>query len=1045
MIYTGGQLVTPERNARRLLGITSAKAKMWEYQVPETIHFKIKLEDDPAKLFDLSIGTLGDLAANINGEEFFKDEEVNDLRSTLKFAARFFDSYQNSRLCASLDPFTSICASSCFYFCDMPGSSLVLAKQLGDGWLELDCLHLEDLLLWLLQNDLTTYFDKTEEIFGKYIDEISKQFLRFFEDGNGQDRLIETAESLREVSYKKGTSRQLFFADVISALVKKRIENSTWHCLPLYSGISVDEWRPYFMKETFIRELWPAQRILGEHGIFHGKSAVIQMPTSAGKTKATELIIRSAFLSNRATLVVLVAPFRALCHEISGNLSTAFDGENIEINELSDVTQQDFSIDFSKLEQRKQIIVVTPEKLHYALRHEPALAQTIGLAIFDEAHLFDDATRGVNYELLLSSIKREIPENSQTVLMSAVIRNLEQVAGWLLEEDSAVVTGIDLSTTNRSVAFASWTRILGQLQFPLLKTIQDYEFFVPRVLETHTLGDERTTFPKSDKPNEIAIYIGITLLQNGSIAIFCGRKDSASLICRKAVEIYKKKFHYPPPSSFSDSQEIKKLSHLIAMNLGSSSDVKKSADIGIYAHHGNTPHGIRLAVEYALQQELVKYVVCTSTLAQGVNLPIRYLIVTSVYQGRDRIKTRDFHNLIGRAGRAGMHTEGSIIFADPRIYDKRISISDRWRWHQAKELLDPNKTEDCASAISQVFTPIFNDRGDGYIDTKPLYITKEYVKDAIGFLEIADRISKDHEDFSFDNVMRQLIDKLTSIRAIQSFLLAHAEEWEDDTDGIDELVESTLAFVLADDEGKQNLKDLFHLLRKDIEDTVPDQRTRYGYGRTLLGLKDCLKIDEWLSKNFESLNDVEDEDELFHTVWPLLKNQIRNLSFTRCNPSDMLEQVGSEWIGGTPLHLIFRNYLKDAKLGTGLRPRRFKVEHAVDLCENGFGYDGALLFGALVEILTQYEKKEDDYSELKDRLLLLQKRIKYGLPSITDVIIYEIGFSDRIIAQDIKMIIKKTLKSKKSILSFISKEFDRLKEKLSVYPSYYAKILEECK
>ena len=92
-----------------------------------------------------------------------------------------------------------------------------------------------------------------------------------------------------------------------------------------------------------------------------------------------------------------------------------------------------------------------------------------------------------------------------------------------------------------------------------------------------------------------------------------------------------------------------------------------------------------------MRQGSIRFVICTSTLAQGVNLPIRYLIVTSVYQGVERIKVRDFHNLIGRAGRAGMHTEGSILFADPNVYDKRYDRDERWRWGQVKELLDPGK------------------------------------------------------------------------------------------------------------------------------------------------------------------------------------------------------------------------------------------------------------------------------------------------------------------------------------------------------------------
>ena len=69
-------------------------------------------------------------------------------------------------------------------------------------------------------------------------------------------------ENLRKLAYSKGSSRQLFFADIISTLFKRKIESSTWHCLPLNSEISVDEWIPYLKKDSFIRELWPAQRFL---------------------------------------------------------------------------------------------------------------------------------------------------------------------------------------------------------------------------------------------------------------------------------------------------------------------------------------------------------------------------------------------------------------------------------------------------------------------------------------------------------------------------------------------------------------------------------------------------------------------------------------------------------------------------------------------------------------------------------------------------------------------------------------------------------------
>ena len=137
-----------DQNARHLLGITSAKAKMWEYRVPETYH-NITITDDPAKLFDVAVGTLGDLAATINGENYFNQDQLRDLRLSLKFSSQFFDSYRRSQLNVSLDPFSMVCASACFYLCDMPGSSLVLAKQFGDDYPDLECLGLEYLLLWL--------------------------------------------------------------------------------------------------------------------------------------------------------------------------------------------------------------------------------------------------------------------------------------------------------------------------------------------------------------------------------------------------------------------------------------------------------------------------------------------------------------------------------------------------------------------------------------------------------------------------------------------------------------------------------------------------------------------------------------------------------------------------------------------------------------------------------------------------------------------------------------------------------------------------------
>ncbi|HGR7306880.1 TPA: helicase-related protein, partial [Streptococcus pneumoniae] len=110
------------------------------------------------------------------------------------------------------------------------------------------------------------------------------------------------------------------------------------------------------------------------------------------------------------------------------------------------------------------------------------------------------------------------------------------------------------------------------------------------------------------------------------------------------------------------------IGNLLGQNLGYDSVEYACSQLGVFSHHSGIPMGIRIAIEYAFSKSKINNVVCTSTLAQGVNLPIKYLIISSVYQAGDAIKVRDFQNLIGRAGRAGKYTEGTIILTEPNIY-----------------------------------------------------------------------------------------------------------------------------------------------------------------------------------------------------------------------------------------------------------------------------------------------------------------------------------------------------------------------------------------
>ena len=1035
----------PEQKSQLLLGVTRAKSKMLEYSVPRDYH--IKITQDPAKLFTISIALLGDLAAAINRNEPDPDS-LSEMRTSLLFSARFFDSYLQSKLNEILDPYLVLLGSASYYLCDLPGSASVLAKRIDGDCRDLGGNGLENLLLWLLQANLGASFDGSEGPFGGFIDGISNWLLQFFKDGNGEKNLLDLTTKLRNAVYEFGTPRQLLFGDVIAAVLRKKLENSTWKALPSYSGLPRDKWLHALQKDSFIKELWPAQHLLGQANVLKGESAIVQMPTSAGKTKATELILRSAFLAERVSLAIIIAPFRALCHEIKNSLVEAFHNEPIKVDELSDALQTDFEI--AELVEHQQILVVTPEKLLYVLRHTPELAAHVGLLVFDEGHQFDSGTRGITYELLLTSLRSMIPEGTQKVLISAVISNAEAVGEWLNGEPN-VVEGTTLIPTFRSVGFASWLDQLGRIEYVDSRDAEQGEFFVPRVIERLNLGKkkrERTDrfFPEKTDGQAIALYLGLKLVPNGSIAVFCGKKSTAASVCEKAVDIIERGAPLALPSDFSDAQEVARLTHLHVKNLGAGAPASKSAAQGIFSHHGNTPHGIRLAVEHAMRDDLVRFVVCTSTLAQGVNLPIRYLIVTSIYQGTKRIKVRDFHNLIGRAGRAGMHTEGSILFADPVIFDKRKARNDKWRWDQVKELLEPRNSEPCISNLLSIFDPIKSDDEKYTITMEALDFANAYIDAPDQIADLAARIAARHGDkgFSRDGVERQIAWRISLICAVESFLLSH---WDESEDGLSEadvtsLADGTLAFFLADDQKKEYLRALFQLLAGNISANITDPARRKIYGRTLYGIQDAQAIEGWVQTNADSLLSIVDETDALDLTWPLLIRHINSGVFTKFDKPEMLKETAHGWISGKPFSELLKIIRKrKAKMIWGTRRREFKIDHVVDVCEGALAYDGALVVGAVCEFIETID--QDGTGDLLNRLQLFQKRLKYGLPTETTIALYELGFSDRVIAQDLASSLSLDATQKKDLVKALKKDQDGARAIIKKYPSYFQKRMNE--
>jgi len=1019
---------------------------MYEYAVPEDDHLELPEGLDLEMQFPLAVGTVGDFASEAVTKAIGSEEGTQTPRDEVVFSAQVLQAFDESLLNKDISFNLRLLAAAGFYLGDVPGNAAVQISKLSQLAIpESDPLAMAVKLAidkpWNQTNNTIDHPQATA-VLGALGDH--------FNGGNADDMATQAIKSLRKWAYTSASAHELLMADLLGAVSATRINNSAWTLLPQYSELPADKWKPYLSRPMSIKEMWPSQRMLGEAGLYKGQSGIVQMPTSTGKSRATELVIRSAFLSKRTKLALVIAPFRALCHEIANNLEKAFKEDGYNVNQLSDALQPDITIDIFNLtiESKPQVIVLTPEKLLYTLRQEPEIVQKAGLVVYDEGHQFDTGTRGVTYELLLTSIKRLLPESAQSVLISAVIQNSAAIAKWLLKDESKVVSDKSLQA-RRLIAFASLPKGKdGQLQFNVASD-GEQNFFVPRVIvpEKHPLlpGERKFRFFPTEKSGSIALYLSLRLLGNGGVAIYAGKKASASKIVRDAVEeTFRRGISLAPPSEHSDAEEIRRFVSLYEKNFGADAYLTKAAALGIFAHHGNTPHGVRLAIEYAMRQQLIHLIVCTSTLAQGVNLPIRYLLVTSPMQGRESIKPRDFHNLMGRAGRAGMYGEGTVIFTDHRLYDERVEESNRW--DKTENLINPNSAEPTGSTLLSLFDPMRNDTGSYTLGTpSPAEIASNIVDNWEGLYEAVGTLSKALLDkhFSVTSLREQLEAKKKIVEAVESFLMTYRSDVESDVfiSNSRALASETLAYSLATPEPQTLLTGIFESVARRIEKLVPETTDQHRFGRTLLGIDHALAIEAWVKKNAQMLEEAVSSNDLFEILWPLLADISAEKRLADTVPKDALKSLAISWLAGSSFDSLLQElHAMGAFYPYGKNRRSFDIDLVVDLCEQAFGFEFALLIAAVSESFIAHATEESGEA-FKGYAELLQKRLKYGLPNQECIAYFEAGFSERVIAQALpNEIILETAKTSHDARKLARKYPDDVEAVLRDFPSHFTDV-----
>lgn len=1010
-----------------------SKAKMIEFDIPLENH--ISISEDSHKSFLVALAIVADSARKYFEDYINHNHFDPHLKNQLHHAAEFFDALILSEL-GNADEYRDYIAmlgATAYYLGDYNGSSSVMLSYISDATrFPEDSSNLIKVLIDILTNRVFENYELIADIYSAELNTLVERYRNYILEG--RDIATEVFRNLQDKVYINGSDFSVIIVNCLLAVVCKKINCSSTKLLPEFSELDFSVWQDYIQSEGSIKELWPSQIELGKQGIFIGRSGIIQMPTSSGKTASINLILRSAFYSNRIDNVLIVAPFRALCREIYRDINAHFiNNEDVIISEIFDLPEipQDFSIFNDSI---KRVFVLTPEKLLFLLRNNQSFIDRIGLCIFDEAHLFDDPNRGSNFELLMSTVKQTFPKEVQKILISAVIPNSEAINKWF-NEDGVVVSNNSIKTTEKRIAFSDLNGSNEQLYFIDPITFEE-EFFVPRtvnVSKLELLGKERKpkVFPELKNANDISIYYGIKLIKNGGVAIFCGRKDTVNIVLRRFIDLNNRKYDLSDFLENSDRFEVEKIGNLIGKNIGYDSVEYTCSQLGVFSHHSGIPMGLRIAIEYAFSKSKINNVVCTSTLAQGVNLPIKYLIVSSMYQAGDAIKVRDFQNLIGRAGRAGKYTEGTIILTESGIYKTE---QKSWKKKQYKKLLNPINSEGCKSNILNIIKFDSVDSTDYKYGSMKFDFWNLILERFINNVEYLERVNSVSSNLRAQ-ASPYLQDFNYKINQIESTLIAienYLASICTDEMEIDGLAENTFGYFLGDENERERIKELFDLVRDKI---ITSSVSTEILSKNSIGLYQSEHLKAWVQENQGSILSCEIEKDLLSVLIEIIREFSNNKVMRKLSTED-LDYITQLWINGISYFNILESCTeKLIRIEKRGKLKSIDLSDIISLCDKGLGYETSMILNSINNIL------EELVGEKIDVITKLTRRLKYGLSLDKEINIYELGFSDRIVVQLIGQEIKS--QSKNQIRNEIKRDSARLKDKLSDFPSYYIQLINE--
>lgn len=462
---------------------------------------------------------------------------------------------------------------------------------------------------------------------------------------------------------------------LLAATASQMAENSVWTVTRAVNSRVTDFVKNLVSKgrgDKAVFDVLPPQRqVLAERGLLGSsrRAVVVSLPTSSGKTMIAEFRILQALnqFEREEGWVAYLAPTRALVNQISRQLRRDMSPLGINVERISPALEID-SVESELLRQEEpeaqfRVLVSTPEKLDLLLRQgwEEKIGRPLTLVIVDEAHNIQSAERGLKLELLLATINNEC-KYAQFLLLTPFINNAREVARWLggrKSEDMSL--SLDWQPNDRVIGI-----VRAEKTEPVKGRSHDYRLVMETVHTTRkTLTADKTldlpnnreiapTYSKAlSKAATLAAVAAQGLQKRGPVIVMHSRPDRVwALAGQLEIEVNKKEKLTP---------EISLVQEFLELEMGGEFPLIGLLSHGVGVHHGGLSDEVRVLMEWLFEKEQLRFLVATTTIAQGVNFPVSGVVMAShQYPYGVDMPPEDFWNIAGRAGRISQEFLGVV-------------------------------------------------------------------------------------------------------------------------------------------------------------------------------------------------------------------------------------------------------------------------------------------------------------------------------------------------------------------------------------------------